>query len=290
MADRLYSGAMRSLGGQYYGEPRSIPCQECGKHTRVRTLKDLNIRGDKVFCDKCARRLQSASKKRARTNSLFPRLIRQMFREAQPCVFLYPQVIYSVGIIYLLEKENLAESLTSDEMNEAEKIRDYLEPDEQVSLVARQSRIRPGGSVTTPNIIFATDRKLIIRNPTMLGLRESVEVIPYGEITAIHLQKGVFSSEVRITAPGLTTELGRFFKLSRHGIAGIPAIPKDKASKLVDVVKEGMKRMKAARAGPQVAAKPTPLEELKKLKELLDMGAITQEEYEEKKKKILEKV
>ncbi|MEM3026932.1 MAG: SHOCT domain-containing protein [Thermoproteota archaeon] len=32
------------------------------------------------------------------------------------------------------------------------------------------------------------------------------------------------------------------------------------------------------------------LEELKKLKELLDIGAITQEEYEEKKKKILEKI
>jgi hypothetical protein len=135
-----------------------------------------------------------------------------------------------------------------------------------------------------------TDRKLIIRNPSMLGLRESVEVIPYAEITAIHLQKGVFSSEVQITAPGLTTELGRFFKLSRHGVAGIPAIPRNKAAKLVDVVREGMKRAKAAKAMPQATVAPTPLEELKKLKELLDMGAITQEEYEEKKKRILEKV
>ncbi|MDH5795375.1 MAG: SHOCT domain-containing protein, partial [Candidatus Bathyarchaeota archaeon] len=31
-------------------------------------------------------------------------------------------------------------------------------------------------------------------------------------------------------------------------------------------------------------------EQLKKLKELLDMGAITQEEYNEKKKSLLEKV
>ncbi len=144
--------------------------------------------------------------------------------------------------------------------------------------------------MTTPNIIFATDRKLIIRNPTMLGLRESVEVVPYTEITAIHLQKGVFSSEVRITAPGLTTELGKFFRLTRHGVAGIPAITKNKAAKLVDTVREGMKRMKMTKAGPPLVAKPTPLDELKKLKELPDMGAITQEEYEEKKKKILEEV
>jgi len=184
----------------------------------------------------------------------------------------------------------VAESLTDEEQNEVKKIQGFLDSGEQVLLVARQSRLRPGGSVTTPNIIFATDRKLIIRNPTMLGLRESVEVIPYSEITAIHLQKGLLSSEVKITAPGLTTELGRFFKLTRHGVAGIPAIPGEKAKKLVDIVKEGMKRAKAAKAMPQVTPAPTPLEELKKLKELLDMGAVTQEEYEEKKKKILQKV
>ena len=183
-----------------------------------------------------------------------------------------------------------AESLTDEEKNEVKKIQSYLDSDEQVLLVAKQSRLRPGGSVTTPNIIFATDRKLVIRNPTALGLRESVEVVPYSEITSIHLKKGILSSEVMITAPGLTTELGRFFKLSRHGIAGIPAIPGKKAKKLVDVVREGMKRAKTAKAVPQVAVAPTPLEELKKLKEVLDMGAITQEEYEEKKKKILEKV
>lgn len=183
-----------------------------------------------------------------------------------------------------------AESFTSDEKDEIKKIQGHLDSDEQVLLVAKQSRLRPGGSVTTPNIIFATDRKLVIRNPMMLGLRESVEIIPYSEITAIHLKKGVFSSEIQISAPGLTTELGRFFQLTRHGIAGIPAIAGKKAKKLVDIVREGMKRAKAAKAMPQVTVAPTPLEEIKKLKELLDMGAITQEEYEEKKKKILEKV
>ncbi len=183
-----------------------------------------------------------------------------------------------------------AESFTSEEKDEVNKIQSYLDPEEQVLLVARQSRIRPGGSVTTPNIIFATDRKLVVRNPMMLGLRESVEVIPYAEITAVHLKKGVFSSEVMISAPGLTTELGRFFRLTRHGVAGIPAIPREKAEKLVSIVKEGMKRAKAAKAMPSVTVTPTPLEELKKLKELLDMGAITQEEYEEKKKRLLEKI
>jgi len=58
----------------------------------------------------------------------------------------------------------------------------------------------------------------------------------------------------------------------------------------VNIVREGIERSKAARMQPTVIAAPTPLEELKKLKELLDMGAITKEEYEEKKRKILERI
>lgn len=180
-------------------------------------------------------------------------------------------------------------SLSQEEMGEVAKIQSHLDPDEKVLLVARQSRIAPGGALTTPMIIFVTDRKMIIRNPMLLGARESVQLIPYAEITAIDLEKGVFSSGIRVSAPGLTSEINRFFGTSRQGIAGIPAIPKDKGEKIVSIVKEGMKREKAAKAAPQAVA-PTPLDELKKLKELLDMGAITQQEFEQKKKSILEKM
>jgi hypothetical protein len=180
--------------------------------------------------------------------------------------------------------------ITPEETEEMNKIRQHLEPDEKVSLVARQSRIAPGGAITTPMIIFVTDRKLIIRNPMLLGARESVQLIPYAEITAIDLEKGVFSSQIKVAAPGLTSEMNRFFgHATRQGIAGIPAIPKDKGEKIVSLVKEGMKQQKAARAMPQAPAS-TPLDELRKLKELLDLGAITKEEYEEKKKTLLGKM
>ena len=35
---------------------------------------------------------------------------------------------------------------------------------------------------------------------------------------------------------------------------------------------------------------PSPLDELKKLKELMDMGVITKEEFEKKKEKLLSKL
>ena len=184
---------------------------------------------------------------------------------------------------------DLAVDLTKDEKNEAEKIRKFLDSDEQVLLVATQGRIAPGGALTTPNTIFATDRKIVIRNPMMLGLREAVAVIPYDGIISINVEKGLFSSEVKIAAPGLPSQLKGL--ATRQGVIGIPAIPKDKADKFVNIVKEGMKRTKAAAvAPPPPRAAPTPLEELKKLKELLDIGAISQEEFEEKKKKLLEQI
>ena len=51
-----------------------------------------------------------------------------------------------------------------------------LNTDEEVLLVAKQSRIKPGGSYMTPNIVYATDRRIIIRDPYMLGLNS---VPPY---------------------------------------------------------------------------------------------------------------
>lgn len=189
----------------------------------------------------------------------------------------------------------MSTQFTREELEEIEKIRHLLEPGEQVLVVARQSRFWPGGSLTTPNTIFVTDRRIIIRNPMLLGLREEITIIPYDQITAIELEKGVFTSEVRVVAPGLfpvgVTEdiLGGGIRVE-GGAAVIQAIPKDKAELIVKVVKERMEAIRAARVAPAPAPAPSPLDELKKLKELLDMGAITKEEYEEAKKRILAKL
>src|SRR5215210_9603141 len=78
-----------------------------------------------------------------------------------------------------------------DELEEIRKIAKRLDQDEKVRFVAKQSRMRPGGSaLATPNIVFATDKRIIIRNPTMLGMRENIEDIPYDKMTSVKLEKG----------------------------------------------------------------------------------------------------
>ena len=77
-----------------------------------------------------------------------------------------------------------------DDLEEVNKINEMLNPDEKVLLVARQSKIKPGGSYFTPNTIYATDRRIIIRDPYMLGIKANVVDIPYDIITSLKLEKG----------------------------------------------------------------------------------------------------
>src|ERR671911_2078183 len=80
-----------------------------------------------------------------------------------------------------------------DELEEIRKVANRLDQDAKVRLVAKQSRMKPGGSaLATPNIVFATDKRVIIRNPTMLGMRENIDDIPYDKMTGVKLEKGVF--------------------------------------------------------------------------------------------------
>ena len=50
------------------------------------------------------------------------------------------------------------------DLDEIKKIAERLETDEKVLLVAKQSRGKPGGSLVTPNTIFATDKRLLMRS------------------------------------------------------------------------------------------------------------------------------
>jgi Bacterial PH domain len=132
----------------------------------------------------------------------------------------------------------------SEDLEEIKKISHMLNPNEEVFVVARQSRLKPGGSAFTPNIVFGTDRRIIIKDPSMLGLRENIVDIPYDMISSVRLDKGVFSSNVIFKAPGLINS-GRRGKLDKmmegygdrsrlaeeEGI--ITAIPKNKAEDLL---------------------------------------------------------
>src|SRR3954452_4709514 len=194
-----------------------------------------------------------------------------------------------------------------DELNEIKKIDNMLNPDEKVLLVATQSRILPGGSYFTPNTIYATDRRIILRDPSMLGLKEEIVDIPYNVILNAQLNKGVFSSSVVFEAPGLFNPsmsnmmpgLKRLNPNERGENGIIDAIPKSKGEDLIEIIRNGITQIRAnssLNAGMRnyntnstttATGKQSTVEELHKLAELKENGIISEEEFIKMKDRII---
>lgn len=143
---------------------------------------------------------------------------------------------------------NSTSSLAINDAWKVRKISKMLNQDERILLVAVQSRIRPGGSLFTPDEIYATDRRIIIRDPYMLGIKENIVDIPYDIITSLKLEKGLLSSTIRFKAPGLVsaTKMGMMDSIVDGGKDNDPdgviqAIPKSKAEDLLEIIRSGMK-------------------------------------------------
>ncbi len=83
-----------------------------------------------------------------------------------------------------------------------------LMPDEKVQVTVRQRRVGPGGSVTVPTSVIATDKRLIIVNKATLGVRKDYEVILYRQITSVRFEKGIISSSVFIRVQGYDKDQG----------------------------------------------------------------------------------
>lgn len=197
--------------------------------------------------------------------------------------------------------------IKGNDLEEVNKIREMLNPDEKVLLVARQSKIKPGGSYFTPNTIYATDRRIIIRDPYMLGIKANVVDIPYDIITSLKLEKGLLSSTIRFKAAGLmsSTKLGMMDSViegedDQSGI--IEAIPKDKAEDLIEIIRSGMqdsrriapsKKQKSPEPDDHKEAITTSnqsgsiADELQKLANLKKEGVLTEEEFNQMKKDLI---
>jgi Bacterial PH domain/Short C-terminal domain len=202
--------------------------------------------------------------------------------------------LHIVSKLVAADKHSFNTDITdAEELDEIEKIEKILNPDEKVLLVARQSRFMPGGSALTPNNVIATDRRVIIRDPYMLGLKSELIDIPYDVITSVKLQKGIFTATILFKAPSLVnkTKLG----LIDEDISGeddqegiIEALSKDKAEELLEIIR---RRMKSNSNGESTGSVVTisVADEIKKLSKLKQDGILSESEFQKMKQQLLEK-
>ena len=175
-------------------------------------------------------------------------------------------------------------------LKEIEKIADRLDDDEAVLEVAKQGRMNPGGAITTPNTIFATDKRLIIRNPTMLGARQNVEYFDYDKITNIKLEKGIFSSTLVLSYPGMD-KLAGSLTWGREDDGEIDGIPKDKAENILQIVRNAIVEAKKESQKPvQVVQQISTADELAKLAKLKEQGILSDKEFDKMKKDLISKM
>jgi len=172
--------------------------------------------------------------------------------------------------------------------NEYEKIKSKLDDGEKVLMAVRQSRVKPGGAaVLTPNTIFVTEKRVMIRNPTKLGLGENIEGYTYDQITSVKIKHGLFSSSLEFVIPGMTelSKSGRNIPWGRNDEGVIDAIPKAQAEKMRSLIQEKLDKAKQEKNRPFITQQQQSPADALKMKYV--NGEISEEEYL-KMKKILD--
>lgn len=198
----------------------------------------------------------------------------------------YGTTIFEAGKVakYSFEKKLLPESEPKTKSDI------ILNEGEEVLLVANQKRIVPGGSLATPDSIYVTNCRVISRNPRWLGMKKDIIDFMYRDLANVELHEGVWSSEIELT-PRFNSEKVK-----------LPAIAKDIAGKLFLMIRRGLNGEFGFGYGvgidgqisvqSQSLQKPpddaiTKLERVTKLRE---KGMLSEEEFQELRKKLLEEV
>jgi Bacterial PH domain/Short C-terminal domain len=172
-----------------------------------------------------------------------------------------------------------------NELEEIRRIANRLVKDEKVIFVAKQSRFKPGGSKSSPATFFVTSQRLIVRNPSMMGMRETFSSVNYDRISSLNVKKGFFSSTLKIMAEGFAGD--------------IDAIDKEKAEKIMSYIEERMNQATTSavynRTDTTTTTTSNPqsssaADELTKLARLKEQGILSEAEFNQMKQEILRKL
>ena len=135
----------------------------------------------------------------------------------------------------------------NDNSAEIKKIKKYLDPNERIIYVTKQDKEKQERSATGANIIFATDKRIIIKNITAFGTKNLVEDMPYDHINSIKLQEGPLSSSIVFDGAGFAEvntisqdSLQRAWGIEKETI--MDSIPKTDAKEFATVLKEQIEK------------------------------------------------
>ena len=178
------------------------------------------------------------------------------------------------------------------------KVQEYCTSAEEIQYIAVQKKTI--GVNFSPDCIALTNKRIIIVRPKSFGFTTDLSDYSWMSVADVHVKEGVFSATLTIkTTDGKSDSM--------------EDIPKAQARKLYRFAQEmeenkkeerrqrdledkramaggGITINNATTQAPVAAAVEDPMEKLTKLKSMLDMGVLTQEEFDAKKADILAKM
>lgn len=167
--------------------------------------------------------------------------------------------------IQALKLSGISDYLGRREINELPNI---LAPTEIVDNLAQGTYNNGQG------ILVSTNRRLIFVDKGMLyGLK--VEDFPLDKITSIQYETGLLLGEIKIHTSG--------------NIAKIDNVEKASARSFAEFIREKLSQPKETVA-TKITTEPNVLDQLEKLAKLKENGILSDEEFSEQKKKLLEKL
>jgi hypothetical protein len=159
-------------------------------------------------------------------------------------------------------------------------IKSMLLEGEEILVTAEQGRLKPGGSITTPNKIYITNMRLLFKDPRLFGLRANIVDVNYVDISNVRLKRGILSTEIYLKSRFLSDEVR------------LPAVEKEVAQQVSGMIHKGMSgELSRPPAEKQEIEKAgsleTPMEKLDRIAQLKERGLITDEEFSKLKGEIL---
>jgi hypothetical protein len=179
------------------------------------------------------------------------------------------------------------------------KVQEYCTSNEEVQYIAVQKKTI--GVNFSPDCIALTNKRIILVRPKSFGLSLDLKDFSWLNVADVHMKEGVFAATITIkTTSGQTDSMEDIPKAQARRLYRF-------AQEMEETKKEERRQRdledKRAIAGggitintpshqPQATAAPVedPMEKLTKLKSMLDMGILTQAEFDAKKADILSKM
>jgi hypothetical protein len=193
-----------------------------------------------------------------------------------------------------------------NELYRITEISSVLDVDEKVLLVS-QSKMRLLGLPFTYYVIYATDRRLIIRDISLHGLKERTTGIPYSAITDVSRNEGLFSSCIRLRMSRILEDSAllpqdQYDNTEQKIDCIIEHIPKGKAHDLVKIVRAMINKPEFVNAENRssdineqhivasFSSMDSPADELLKIARLKNEGIINEQEFIRLKQTIIERI